>query len=288
MIVYSESVPRKLGGDHPNQGPSTELGRLGQRHDDTTLKKSLALFLCCTLVLSSNSPAYSVYGEENPFVEAMLRMMEIFGLINRNRLPLSVPYLPGYGGLGGLAGTSGLSPLGGFGGVPGLSPLGGFGGVPGLSPLGGLGGVPGLSPLGGLGGVPGISTLPGLSTIPGAGMAPGMGTWPGATIPGIAAPPGNWAGPGYPGWGPATPRNTWLNGIWELDNGGVAIIRDNAARLYLSREQYQDFSIHYDRQHLWWQPSQGSRPSRYRYQVADGRMILQDGEGNLLLMRRRR
>ena len=135
---------------------SNGSGRLGQRYDDTTLKKSLALLLCCALALSPNASAYSVYGEENPFVEAMLRMMEIFGLINRDRLALGVPYLPAYGGLGGLAGTSGLSPLGGLGGVPGYSPLGGFGGVPGLSPFSGFGGVPGLSPLGGLGGVPGV------------------------------------------------------------------------------------------------------------------------------------
>lgn len=276
------------------------MGRLGQRYDDTTLKKSLALLLCCALALSPNASAYGVYGEENPFVEAMLRMMEIFGLINRDRLPLSVPYLPGYGGLGGLAGTSGLSPLGGlggvpgysslggFGGVPGYPSLGGFGGVPGLSPLSGFGGVPGISPYAGLGGVPGISTLPGLSTVPGYGMSPGMGAWPGAAIPGVGVPPGNWAGPGYYGGGPAAHQNTALDGIWELDNGGMAIIRGNAARLYLSREQYQDFSIRYDRAYLWWQPRRGGYPSSYRYQIRAGRMILQDEEGKVLLMRRRR
>ena len=294
MLVYSESVPRKLGGDHPKPGPGNELARLCQRYDETTLKKSLALVLCCALALSPNASAYSVYGEENPFVEAMLRMMEIFGLINRDRLPLSVPYLPGYGGLGGLAGASGMSPLSGLGGVPGMSPLSGFGGVPGMSPLSGFGGVPGMSPLSGFGGVPGMSPLsgfggvPGLPTAPGYGMAPGMGAWPGAAIPGVGIPPGNWASPGHYGRGRATQPSTRFDGIWELDNGGVAIIRGNTARLYLSREEYQDFSIHYDREYLWWQPRQGSRPSRYRYQAREGRMILQDEEGKQLLMRRRR
>ncbi len=276
MLVYSESVPRKLGGEHPKRGPSTGPGRHGQRYDDKTLKKSLALFLCCVLALAPNASAYSVYGEENPFVEAMLRMMEIFGLINRDRLPLGVPYLPGYGGLGGLAGATGLSPLSGLGGIPGYSSLGGFGAVPGMSPFSGLGGIPG------------VSSMPGLATVPGYGIPPGMGAWPGAAVPGVGMPPGNWAGPGYYGAGPATYQNTALDGIWELNNGGMAIIRGNSARLYLSREQYQDFSIHYDRQYLWWQPRRGGSPSRYRYQTHEGRMILQDEEGSLLLMRRRR
>ncbi len=119
-------------------------------------------------------------------------------------------------------------------------------------------------------------------------MAPGMGAWPGAAIPGIGVPPGNWAGPGYYGGGPAAHQSTALDGIWELDNGGMAIIRGNAARLYLSREQYQDFSIRYDRAYLWWQPRRGGSPSRYRYQIREGRMILQDEEGKVLFMRRRR
>jgi hypothetical protein len=106
-------------------------------------------------------------------------------------------------------------------------------------------------------------------------------------MPGIGVAPGNWAGPGYYGGGPATHQGTALDGIWELDNGGMAIIRGNAARLYLSREQYQDFFIRYDRAYLWWQPRRGGSPSRYRYQTREGRMILQDEEGKVLLMRRR-
>ena len=54
-----------------------------------------------------SASAYGGYGDDNPFVEAMLRMMEIFGLINRDRLPLNVPYLPGYGGLGSLGSLPG-------------------------------------------------------------------------------------------------------------------------------------------------------------------------------------
>ena len=213
------------------------------------MKKSLAFCLCCALALPLNVSAYSGYGDENPFVEAMLRMMEIFGLIPRDRWSQSIPYLPGYGGLGGFPGAS---PMTGFGGIPGMSPMSGFGGVPGMSPMTGFGGVPGMG------------------------------------FPGAGGIPGNWANPGSPGQGRSNHVSTHLDGAWELQNGSFVIIQGDAARLYLSREQYQDFAVYYDQQYLWWQPQEGGAPSRYLYQTQEGRMILRDEEGQQLLLRRRR
>jgi hypothetical protein len=240
------------------------------------VKKFLILCLCCALALPLKASAYGGYGGENPFVEAMLRMMEIFGMIRRDRLPLAVPYLPGYGqqlhpGLGGY-GQQFVPGLGGYAGVPGM----GIGGFPGLSPIPGLGGVPGMSPMSGLGGVPGM------------GGIPGAGTWPGGGFPPAGGVPGTWLDPSRYGSGPMTRTSTHLNGIWELENAGFVIIQGNMARLYLSRERYQDFEVYYDRQHLWWRPQEGGAPSRYLYQAREGHMILQDEEGNLLLMRQRR
>ena len=233
------------------------------------------------LALPPNVAAFNSYGygEDNPFVEAMLRMMEIFGLIDRDRLPLGVPYMPGYGqqllpGLGG---------LGGLGGYPGLSPLYGLGGAPGLSSLSGFGGVPGLSPLPGLGGVPGVPAVPGTGGFPGAGNVPYAGAWPG---PGGL--PGGWSNLTPYGAGLTNQASTYLNGVWELQNGSFVIIQGNVARLYLSRTQYQDFAVYYDRQNLWWRPQRGGTTSRYRYRTRDGRMVLRDHEGNMLLMRQRR
>ena len=248
-LVYSESVPRKLDQDYPKQGPNIGLAGVFRQHERVAVNKFSAIILCCALTGPPSAAAYSLYGEENPFVEAMLRMMEIFGLIQRDRLPLSVPYLPGYGGLPGISGPGGLSPL---------PATGAWGGIPGLT------------------------------TPPGTGLVPGTGLWTGAGAPGFGGPPGGWVGQGYPGWGTGLRAHSRLDGIWELDKGSVALIRGNTARLYVSRGHYQDFSIHYDAHYLWWQPRQGGRPSRYRYQTRDGRMILQDEEGNLLLMRRRR
>ncbi|MCB1727656.1 MAG: hypothetical protein KDI22_09525, partial [Gammaproteobacteria bacterium] len=102
------------------------------------MKKLLSLCLCCFLCLAAPSPAsaYGGYGSENPFVEAMLRMMEIFGLIDRSSLPLGVPYLPGNTSAFG----SGFSGLSGFGAYPGLGTMSG------VSPMSlyGMGGVPGM------------------------------------------------------------------------------------------------------------------------------------------------
>ena len=86
------------------------------------VKRVATCCLCALLCLGQPAHAYSSYGDDNPFVEAMLRMMELFGLINRARLPLGVPYAPGYGtstipGLGGLSGIGAYSALGGLPGV---------------------------------------------------------------------------------------------------------------------------------------------------------------------------
>lgn len=222
------------------------------------MKTSLILCLCCALALPPNASAYGANTEANPFVEAMLRMMEIFGLIDRSALPSYAPYLYGYGGQLGL------------GGFPGISPWSGFGGVPGMSPVPGMGGVPGMS------------------SMPGAGGFPGAAPWPGSGLPAMGGAPGNSGGlPAYGQW--ATPEHSGpLDGVWELEKGGFVVIKGKAARLYLDREKYQDFDIGYDRQYLRWAPRTDGKSSRYRYQMRDGRMILGDEDGNLLLLRRRR
>ena len=185
------------------------------------------------------------------------------GLIDRSRLPLGVPYLPSYGsplspGLGGMLPGTALGPA--AAGVPGLSPLGGFGGIPGMSPLAGIGGYPGMY-----------------------GM-PGTMAWPNTYPPS----PGAWTGGAWPGHGNGIAGSAYLDGAWELSNGGVVIIEGQRARLYLTRDKYQDFRIAYDRDTLAWGPLRGGSSSRYRYQMRDNRMVLQDDEGRYLLLRRRR
>lgn len=221
-------------------------------------------------MLGVPSRAAASYADGNPFVEAMLRMMEIMGLIDRGSLGYSVPYLPGYGGgLGGMPGLGSYYP-GAMGMWPGTSLPGAWGGMP-----GGMGGMPG-----GIGGMPGsMGTMPGgwpgLGGMPGNPGWPGMGNWPGASLAGNAF-----------NQVPRTPAAD-LDGIWELTNGSVAIIRGRQARLYADRDRHQDFSIAYDGQHFWWTPRGGNTTTHYRYRMRDGRMVLSDNDGKVLLMRRR-
>ncbi len=225
------------------------------------MKRLFLLFFCCCLVFGTPATAYSLYSDENPFVEAMLRMMEIFGLIDRSRLPLGVPYLPSYG--------QSLAPGLGMGGLPGMT------GVPGMT------GFSGLSPLYGLG------AMPGASSFPATGGWPTAGGWPGAGLTTMATP-GYRPDARWPGVAPTRQPPSYLDGIWEISKGGFVVIRGNAARLYVARDQYQDFAIAYDRQHLWWAPQAGGKRSRYQYQVRSGRMVMRDTNGNYLLLRRRR
>lgn len=177
-------------------------------------------------------------------------MMEIFGLINHSRLPLGSSYLPGYSSL--------MTP--GMAAYPGL---------------GGLGMMPGASPWAG---------YPGMGMMPGAGL-PGVGRFPGAGVPGGFAPfPGTPGGGGYRN----LPGRGALDGAWELANGSFVIIKGDTARLYLSEERHQDFVIKYDDKAFWWSPRDSNTAKRYRYQVSNGRMLLRDNDGKVLLLLRRR
>ncbi len=209
------------------------------------------LWLCCSLALVIPAPVQAIYTDDNPFVEAMLRMMEIFGLIDRRRLPLGVPYLPGYG--------QSFAP--GIGVTPGMT------GSPGMG-----------TPLG-------IPSIYGAGGWPGPAQTPGPAGWPPV---GFADSPGAWAYPGGHVHSYGSLPSGHLDGAWELDKGGFVIIRGNTARLFVSPERSQDFTIGYDHDRLWWRPRGTRSASHYRYQVRDSRMIMQDSEGRLLLLRRRR
>ena len=202
--------------------------------------------------------AGSAVGEDSPLVDGMVRMMENLGFVDRDRLSPGAPYLPD-------AGATNPFPSAG---------------------LPGTGAMPGGFPMAGLGVTPGTAMPNPLTGMPGGGLPGATGAWPGG--PWMNPSPGNTVGPPWTGGATAAPVPGLLDGIWETNKGGVVIIRADAARLYLARDQYQDYLIRYDDRHFWWRPRDGSKFKRYRYEMREGRMILADAQGNLLLLRRRR
>lgn len=77
-----------------------------------------------------------------------------------------------------------------------------------------------------------------------------------------------------------------LQGAWETDKGGLLLVRGNMARLYVSREEHQDLYITADPRYLLLQPVGSQSPTRYEYHLYGDRLVLRDGRGNRLVLRR--
>lgn len=225
------------------------------------MRYKLVILSLVVAFANGNANGATPYADDNPFVEAMVRMMEEMGLLDRARPPVNVPYLPGSGY-----------------GMPGTYP--------------GLGSMPGMNPLGGFGGMPGGGGMPGAGTWP---MNPGyaQGMMPGATGA-WGQMPQQWLNnapmsqeQAQQWFGSSTASQDQLDGAWELDRGGLVVIKGSRARFYLSLEQFQDYTIGYDRDYIWWSPVNGTTQSRYRYRMQEGRMIIAEDDDNYLLLRRR-
>lgn len=146
----------------------------------------------------------------------------------------------------------------------------------------------GLALMGQAGG-PVATPYPGMGS-PFFPMAPGYG-WPGAqTFPGWGSTPWQtmtpYAGTTHPG---NTPRSTEssrvlerLQGSWKTENGGLLLVRRDMARLYIDRDQYQDFYLNADNRYLWLWPINSQASQRYEYHFSTDRVILRDEFGSSL------
>ena len=238
------------------------------------MKRLFAISLGLSVLFAADVTS-SAYGNDSPLVDGMVTMMENLGLVDRSHLPLGTHYLPSAGAMSpyGFSGVPGMNPMTGLGGGLGLNPMTGLGGTPGMNPMMGLGGNPAMNPITGLGGNPAMNPMTGLGGT--------SGGWPGN--PAFGYPGTTWPNPTQ-----TRPTPGLLDGVWELNKGGFVIIQADSARLYITQDQYQDFLVRYDDKHFWWRPRDGSKFQRYRYEMREGRMVLADHEGNLLLLRRRR
>lgn len=132
-----------------------------------------------------------------------------------------------------------------------------------------------MSPMYGMGGLPAMGQIPG-----------GVG-WPASGFPNTGQMPGYWTNSGWHAQQGNGARTGYLDGVWELANGSLVVIKRDKARLFVERDRHQDFVIGYDGRDLWWTPRGGNTTTKYRYQMRDGRMVLRDNSGKVLLMRRR-
>lgn len=139
-------------------------------------------------------------------------------------------------------------------------------------------------------------------------MPPGM-TWPPASAsPGWGGSPwmgSPWAGGpwgGQPPWSGMSPYNSApyersyegereasrilerLQGSWKTDKGGLLLVRRDMARLYMNRNEHQDFYLRGGRRYVWMWPVKSQASQRYEYHISSDRILLRDEFGNTLTL----
>ena len=138
----------------------------------------------------------------------------------------------------------------------------------------------GLSPYSSLSGFSGYPLN--LYSMPGSPLSGGMPMQ--SPIPGTGYP----AMPGLPQTGSLpqlTPPLSPVDGIWLGRGGEIVLVMYGHFRIYASAEVYQDgrFEIHGNR--LIMQDLQSDRRMIFQYYLEDGRMILRNAAGDLLLFK---
>lgn len=77
-----------------------------------------------------------------------------------------------------------------------------------------------------------------------------------------------------------------LDGVWETESGAILMVRDGRARVYLSRDRFQDFELRLEGRILALRDRDFGAIRRYLYTADGDRMLMLDPEGSLLLLRR--
>lgn len=84
---------------------------------------------------------------------------------------------------------------------------------------------------------------------------------------------------------PPRTRQDLLDGNWQSNSGGLLILYQGRYRLYVSRDRHQDGTFRLWQDHIELVPDQ-AQASRYEYAHQEGRLVLRDASGQLLLFRR--
>ncbi len=85
---------------------------------------------------------------------------------------------------------------------------------------------------------------------------------------------------------PTQQTGSAIDGVWQGSSGEVFVVRNGYCRIYASREAYDDCRIAVQGQMVTLVSPTSRQRRQYEYAVSDGRMVLRDSDGNLLLYRR--
>ena len=100
------------------------------------------------------------------------------------------------------------------------------------------------------------------------------------------APQGHYpAAPGGTTWTPPSPPSP-LDGSWQGNTGEVLTISQGRFRVYQGRDQYREGSITLAGNYLTMTPDGVAQGRVYEFAEQEGRLVLRDEMGNLLLYRR--
>lgn len=121
--------------------------------------------------------------------------------------------------------------------------------------------------------------------------APG---YPPSYAPGYYPPPPSpeappTAGQAAPEVDPAIPTGTplqQLQGSWQTESGELLLVKGKYARLYRSRDAFQDLQLRIDGPYLWIGPVKQSRSKQYAYRIQSDSLLLRDAQNNTLEFRR--
>lgn len=112
-------------------------------------------------------------------------------------------------------------------------------------------------------------------------------------MPGYSFPPGNFPSignrPRYPAYIPGSPgyhRRSRLEGSWRGKTGEILVINSGRFRIYQSPERYHEGLIYLDKKHLALRQTAVDVTHKYEYAEQDGRLVLRDARGNLLLYKK--
>ena len=119
---------------------------------------------------------------------------------------------------------------------------------------------------------------------PGFGSSSYMSPWSSGQLPGQQQIQQMMRGMGAPKGLPFTGAS--LDGIWQGRSGEILVIWANRFRIYADASRFTEGDLRVQGNQLWLHNPRSNTSQRYEYAAHEGRLVLRDARGQLLLYRR--